>query len=194
MKKTNILELNFDLMIVLDSCRYDYFEKYNTIKGKLEKIKSVGTSTYSFIKNSKLKRYDFNIVTNNPWFTRFQMRKMNYSLGNNIITYVDTDELNECYSTMRIKYQNDYFIEKYILWICKPHIINAGKRKQYTQRLKEVIPQVQHIINDIRHLPIKILVTSDHGELFGEYGKTGHPDNYFVPELYEIPLLYVDNK
>lgn len=43
-----------------------------------------------------------------------------------------------------------------------------------------------------RKRPYKIILTSDHGELFGEYGGVMH-SNGFVPELLSVPFLVFDS-
>ncbi len=40
----------------------------------------------------------------------------------------------------------------------------------------------------------KTIITSDHGNLFGEYGLYGHPRGLYVPELLKVPLLEVDSR
>ncbi len=60
-------------------------------------------------------------------------------------------------------------------------------KKCYIDNIKRVIPVVRKLIDE---LDKPIIITSDHAELFGEYGVIGHPD-LNVPELRNVPLIYI---
>jgi len=55
-EKQNAMDREWDILILLDGCRYDYFKEYNTIKGNLKKVVSPSTGTkdwFERIINSK---------------------------------------------------------------------------------------------------------------------------------------------
>ncbi|WP_275883016.1 sulfatase-like hydrolase/transferase [Halorhabdus sp. BNX81] len=48
----DIVEEDWDNLIVLDACRYDSFRELNTISGKLEKVHSKGSMTVQFLREN----------------------------------------------------------------------------------------------------------------------------------------------
>lgn len=65
---TDIMQQDWDNLIILDACRYDTFEKKNTIEGKLTKSISKGSQSAEFISHNFLDR-DLSgtiYVTSNP--------------------------------------------------------------------------------------------------------------------------------
>lgn len=54
------MEEEWDILIVLDACRYDYFEKVydDYLEGDLEKVHSPGHNTGNWLKNSFPKKYE----------------------------------------------------------------------------------------------------------------------------------------
>jgi hypothetical protein len=65
---TDIMDEDWDNLIILDGCRYDVFEQHNTINGKLSKRKSHGSSTPEFLNGNFDNRtfHDVVYVTANP--------------------------------------------------------------------------------------------------------------------------------
>jgi len=60
-----IMEKRWDVLVILDGCRYDYFEKYNTIEGNLKKVKSPVTGTKAWLR--RITSYDCsNIIYMTP--------------------------------------------------------------------------------------------------------------------------------
>ena len=69
-KMVNVMEENWDFLIVLDACRYDYFSEVyrDFFDGKLEKIISVGCSTVEWLKRSFTDYYsDVIYISANPY-------------------------------------------------------------------------------------------------------------------------------
>jgi len=56
----------------------------------------------------------------------------------------------------------------------------------YTDNLKFVLSYVKKVVNKY-HRSRKIVITSDHGECFGEYGLSNHPCDQTVDELTVVP-------
>lgn len=69
MNRTNILQEQWDYLIILDACRYDYFERIysNYLRGQLVKKLSLGSSTVEWRDNSFTKYYDDVVyISSNP--------------------------------------------------------------------------------------------------------------------------------
>jgi hypothetical protein len=69
----NLMEENWDYAIVLDACRFDYFErvwKHYFARGELVKVTSVGSSTVGWRDRTFTDRYqDVVYVSSNPYIT-----------------------------------------------------------------------------------------------------------------------------
>lgn len=59
----------------------------------------------------------------------------------------------------------------------------------YQENLEIVLPHVDRLI---QKLSGKTVVSSDHGEAFGEYGIYGHPSGVYISPLIDIPWLTKD--
>ncbi len=60
----------------------------------------------------------------------------------------------------------------------------------YRGNLQLVLHHVRRLLGILEG---RIVITSDHGELFGEYGLFGHPERVFVPPLVNVPWLELDS-
>jgi hypothetical protein len=87
----NVLEEEWDLLLILDACRYDYFKAYNTLEGELERRESLGCCTVEWIRNTFGRRMrdalfrrersfpEIVYVSANPFISGFMLDKV---LGN----------------------------------------------------------------------------------------------------------------
>ncbi|MCF7955496.1 MAG: hypothetical protein K9M75_06820 [Phycisphaerae bacterium] len=69
MDRTNILEQQWDYLIILDACRFDYFEKNyaDYFDGELTKVKSIGSCTDEWRDRTFTSRYDDIVyISSNP--------------------------------------------------------------------------------------------------------------------------------
>jgi hypothetical protein len=65
--------------------------------------------------------------------------------------------------------------------------------KAYLDNLRIVLEAASTLVGEIKnHFRSRIIVTSDHGELLGEYGLYMHP-HYELPELCVVPWLEVED-
>jgi len=72
MKRTNVMREKWDYLIILDACRYDYFEKnyQNFLSGKLQKRNSIATTTLEWRDKSFTSYYsDIIYISTNPYIT-----------------------------------------------------------------------------------------------------------------------------
>lgn len=68
--------------------------------------------------------------------------------------------------------------------------VSVDKAKAaYKENLKKVLEEVEELTEKLEG---KKIVTSDHGNLFGERWIYGHPLGFRIPELIEIPWLEVE--
>jgi len=63
-------------------------------------------------------------------------------------------------------------------------------QQAYSDNLDLVL---EHVSQLLPHLPGKTVITSDHGELLGEWNRFGHPGHLVLTKLREVPWLEVDN-
>jgi hypothetical protein len=71
----DILEQDWDNLLILDACRYDFFERYaNKLPGRLSKVRSRASATIQFLRAnfSEKELFDTVYVTANPQLFRIQ--------------------------------------------------------------------------------------------------------------------------
>lgn len=73
-----LMEKEWDVLILLDACRYDSFSRYNTIPGRLTKIISPGSTTPEWFKNNfslKYNKKDTIYFSSNPFISSYFCKK-----------------------------------------------------------------------------------------------------------------------
>ncbi len=80
-------------------------------------------------------------------------------------------------------------ISKYLNPLRRGEVSREGAENAYIRNLQLVLLEVKKLIE---HLNGKIIITSDHGECFGEWLLFSHPGKTYVKELIEIPWLIID--
>lgn len=223
-KAVKVLNEDWDYLIVLDACRYDYFWRYNTLPGRLIKKISAGTHTVDWanqnFKNSDCSKIVY--ISPTPQISRFKLSEIGipntfYHLEeiwdkgwSEELGTVLPERINETALRLIKKYPNKRFIIHYIQphspFIGDPQLgggfrwqdeVKNGKmnieevKKAYVGNLKLVLKYVKKLFP---HLEGKVVVTSDHGEAFGELGMYSHPPRMYIKPLLEIPWLVVDQK
>lgn len=63
--------------------------------------------------------------------------------------------------------------------------------KAYEENLKITLERAEQLINELKG---RIVITSDHGNCFGEWGLNGHLRGVHVKPLAEIPWLEIDSQ
>lgn len=78
-----------------------------------------------------------------------------------------------------------------LLWAMadKKEIRRREALDAYKGNIRLVLGAVEHLVRNLRG---KVIITSDHGNLFGEYGLFGHPAGVYVPELLKVPWLELE--
>lgn len=219
-KRQGILDRDWKYLIIIDACRYDYFEKINQINGKLGKVYSVGTETGGWLKNSfkDKKCDDILYVSGTPQVSDDMLKKRvgknpfsklinvwkwgwNQELGTVHPEKVNKTVLmlndKEQYKRMIIHYIQPHspFIGEPKLGRIKWYEVKSGKlpindvKKAYEGNLKLVLRHVKELTEK---LDGKIVITSDHGEMFGEYGVYSHHKGMYTRQLMEVPWLEIE--
>jgi hypothetical protein len=189
-----IMDRDWDTCILLDACRYDYFQQESPYDNfKLSKEVSVGTDSKEFIKTvfSDREFHDTVYVTGNPFVSLLERDTFHdividdtWDVGNSQATPTQVTEAalkaHEEYPNKRIivHYMQPHFpvhhpdfthINEYITYRKSQHwpvgISRAELRDGYRANLNYVLSHVTELIDDISG---KAVITSDHGEMLGE--------------------------
>lgn len=69
LKEQEITEGKWDILIILDACRYDFFRKVygNYLPGHLKKRKSRGSGTTEWLAKTFKEVYDITYISANPY-------------------------------------------------------------------------------------------------------------------------------
>lgn len=213
-----IHKTKWDYLIILDACRYDYFKE--EWDGKVQCVKSPASETCSWLQRTFPDYYPYTIHSTNPFINSKGIGHWRYHAKDHFTRVVDlwNDLWNEEYGTVlpeSVFEATRTADPRSLVWFLQPHApyINQHRRctsqeflywkpnnkgkahyevgelqQAYKANLREVLKWVQKLIDKLHG---KIIVTSDHGELLGEYGKVGHPSNMNVPELRNVPWVVI---
>jgi len=229
----------WDILIVLDACRYDAFERVNWLEGELTKRKGFSSSTGEWIQT--LVKYDLSdtiCISANPFLStihlgttglkspfyelldawdwgwddglgtapphevtsaalemiatkpELEMMKLylHYIQPHN--PYIGDPGLKTvglCGTVM--KYKKDGVVTDKKLPGCYDALRSGQITKEYftavyDANLRRVLTSVEDMV---RLREKRKIITSDHGDCFGEHGIYGHPNDEKVPELLEVP-------
>ncbi len=217
-----IWEREWDYLIILDACRYDYFKRLNWIGGELFMMETPGADTKSFIEATfKVQRPFLGIIAGNPYFERRSgLFGFMYSGWKDIPEGCWDIEVSavraECMTNTAIKYTRMYPKMKFIIWYVQPHYPFLGNPPHHERNNKRsgveyglwvekhnkfdevklgyegnliyVLKEVERLLPNLSK---KVVITSDHGELIGEYNRFGHTRFERYPETVNVPWLEV---
>ncbi len=227
---TYVTDREWDVLIVLDACRWDTFCK--VYGKKVPYICSPGTWTGDWVKENFVcspnvrTLEDVLVVTASPWNTPayYEMNGWTYPFKDCVSVFEDgwdehlstvlpatmIDACRKAISEQHPKRLLVHFIQPHMPWIdyVQTHkittdfvndiwnMVEDGRvslpdaRKAYEENLSLVLKEVWKLVELLNGK--KIVVTSDHGNLFGEYGLFGHPARICVPELVQVPWLELE--
>lgn len=212
-------ERDWDNLIILDACRYDLFAEENTIKGDLEKRHSMASNTREFFQRELTETYPGTVyLTANPNLhpddeQRFHrvVRLWETDWDEDLNT-APPDQVAETALETASEYPNKRLVVHFVQ-PHRPFIGDTGRRlsEQYDQQtlwqqlndgtisidgttlwnayrenLRLALPHVERLVTEFEG---KTVVTSDHGNAFGEYGVYGHPARCHIPPLVTVPWL-----
>lgn len=221
-KGIEVVDRDWDNLIILDACRYDTFQEVNRIDGNLEKVNSVATSTPQWLKRNFDEKYDDIVyISGNPYVSMLARddyfdpedhfyevdHVWDHSWDDNQDT-VTPDQINARVRKLMQKYPDKKFIIHYM----QPHepfiggiefdISSQGWKERNLRWLDPKVKEayssnLEYVLNEIEEvlpgLDGKTVITADHGEiLMGKYGFVNHPKDVFLQELQEVPWFEVD--
>ncbi len=218
-----IMEEDWDNLIILDACRYDLFLETNWIEGKLEKKISRGSHTWMFMRENFKKVYlDTIYISANPfiWTKKDAFYKIFYVAPKEEIEKYGT-VLPETVAAKAKEINKKYPHKRLIVHFDQPHYPFIGKVKipnlpqknynpfyllaekkieketlwqAYKSNLERVLFVVEKLLKEFQG---KTIITSDHGESFGDFAKPfpiriwGHSGPR-IKSLIEIPWLVIE--
>lgn len=218
-----VMERDWDNLIILDACRYDSFKQLNEIEGVLEKVNSQATCTPQWLKRNFTEYYDDVVfVAGNPYVS--SIATDGYFDAEEHFFHVDhvwehgwdddsgtvtPEKMNQRIRELKEKYPEKRFIMHYL----QPHEpFIAGddfsKGDRWSGRYEKWIdPEIKKpYMNNLEYILEKleplveelegeIVISADHGEILGgKYGFIDHPKDVFLGEVCEVPWFKVSEQ
>ena len=241
-KSFNMFDEEWDVLYLIDACRYDLFEQNNQlIEGQLSKKISLASCTPEWAKKSMM-AHDLSqiiYISANPFVSRnYLIEKegmdINFFLLEELwdtgwdkkLKTVPPGEVTK----LAIKLHKKFPEKKLFVHYIQPHhpfigenalkengwedsrdmiLGNESEIKKdgniYEQLQEGKVTQEQvwtaykgnlelvlkEINDNLYHFNGKKVISSDHGDCFGEYGVYAHPGGLFIPELIEVPWFEI---
>jgi hypothetical protein len=217
----NIFNEDWDNLIILDACRYDYFKELNDIDGELESRISRGSQSSEFIRGNfqGQKANDTVYLSDNPWYA-----KLEDSLDAELcdFSFCERDAFDGTVSypstvtESAIEYAKEYPNKRLIVHYLQPHApyFNVDGTEKYrwpSKNRNDCDPQilqeayrdnVKVAISEAKKLSEKLegktVITADHGELLGErllpipLRQFQHPPGIYNDELVKVPWFITE--
>lgn len=219
--RTLVTAKEWDCLIVLDACRYDALSELWRVHGlgpgRLLPIISPGTTTLLWIKanfvNNPAKETlsDVTVVAGNPYMSRtyFDINGWEYPFQESVDVWKGgwDNEYNTVPPESVFRSTQKLGSERILVHFLQPHFpylnhpdisgsaISAGSvsleevRRGYEDNLRLVLDWSSRLTAEREGT---VVITSDHGELFGEYGLLWHPHKVYVPELFTVPWIELE--
>jgi len=130
-----IHETNWDVLIILDACRFDYFIKVNDIEGYLIQAYSPATCTVEWLKRVFNGYYDVTYISGNPIVNSVGVPIMGYRAKDHFKRIIDVwdfgwdNELSTVPPWNINKYALKYIDKKMIIHYMQPHGVYIGEPK-----------------------------------------------------------------
>lgn len=240
----DVMDADWDNLVILDACRFDVFEELNTLPGILDKRQSCGSSTEEFLKQTVDRDHlDTVYVTANPQYRVWELNGSFHDILDVWETDWDEDKgtvLPQAVTERAIEARSIYPNKRLLIHYLQPHypfIGPTGQRLPSTRRVESLIARVRgddpersidvwdqlrrgvvdkedvitayrenleltfpHIKTLNQEIDGKMVVTSDHGNLYGERvfpfisRLYGHPSHVRAKALMEIPWLEIPSE
>lgn len=236
-RAVNILDRHdeWDVLIILDGCRFDTFFQVNTLPGKLEQIVSLGSCTPEWARAALPKiPQDTIYLSGNPFVSEFYLEQWFQKIPFFKLVELWDSHWDTTYKTVTAevmfnqakKLYRKFPTHHHVIHCMQPHHpfigktrIDGGgwKRKASDVRKKETVYELlesgkitrehalkayqdnlAYILRVIAHQDWllqsgkRIVLSSDHGNCFGEYGVYSHPEKMSLPELLEVPYFQLE--
>ena len=232
----NLLRRERFVLVVLASCRYDFFaELYGRyFKGKLKAVKSPGTFTVNWwpkilyspeftnirLFHNPVPIFPHNWEFNNVKALNKHIEIVKLDFGHPLKPRSTREILKDVLSYGLSKRNVIYLMSSHFPWRCDLELSRAILRevalyeftpeeiihktlkakgipreriiKAYFLNLVETLGAVNWFLKQLSsRYSFEVVLTSDHGELLGEYHLYLHP-HYELPQLYIVPWLEVE--
>lgn len=219
----NVLDEDWDMLIILDACRYDAFEMmvpHLPFEGAFEKKLSRSSNTPKFLKRNFENRScgDILYITANPWVGRLPFYDSNKKFFD--VVNVWKKQWNKKYGTCMaksvnkevIKYRERYPDIQMIVHYIQPHHPFVGKTKLYwgSEKVERIgeddvwnHPEIRRawIDNLLYVLKYAIPIVNRYDEkivITADHGDSfrfgGHPPDLPAKELVEVPWYVIDKR
>ena len=214
---------DWDNLIVLDACRFDLWDKVNYLDGVLTPVWSPAGCTRHWADFMMKRKYpDVCMVSGSFFFNEYSSSFFYHWNGfkhawNEELEAVDPVKVVK----HAIMTKKMYPKHRLIAWFMQPHVPFLGEhslrardfgtniyllnlerlhfdarvpidyiKKGYEENLEYVLPHIERLC---KNLEGKTIITSDHGNCLGEYGKVGHEERIQenIPELRLVPWFEV---
>lgn len=228
----DIIEKDWDYLILLDACRFDQFKEVNWLPGQLRKVDSKGSSTTDWLKANFPEYYeDVLYISANPHISDQNIGGFkgtnHFFQVENVWEYgwdeeLDTVPPNKVVDA-GIKSAKKYPEKRMIVHFVQPHGPWIGEKSNGKSLNKKIGGTVKgrweldirawdavkrgeldvgeirnaaranleyvlkHVERFLRRISGDIVITSDHGESFGENFVYGHPPGVYTGVLTEVP-------
>lgn len=241
----DVMEEDWDNLLILDGCRYDVFEERNSLPGGLRRVRSRGSQSLEFMRQNFEGRtyHDTVYVSANPYTTRLTAGTFHdiWELFTDHWDHEYETVLPETVTDATVRAHEEHEDKRLVAHFMQPHIPFIGEMGQklshtglahesldvygddgqkrypvwsnlrygftdideesvweaYRENLDIVLSHVEELCEE---LPGKTVITSDHGNLFGErltpipVKGYGHPAGIRIPELVDVPWLVIEGE
>jgi len=205
---------DFDTIILLDACRFDYYIRFRKAELRL----APGNATQISIPKLFPDRYDRIYISANPYINSLgKIKPTGYNPREHFLKVInawkdgwESVDGVETVPPWRVaaeatKWQKHGY--KTIVHFIQPHAPYIGEiklrigtkrerdkskpdfdlvRKAYLSNLELVLKYAVQVVDG------RTLITSDHGELLGILGRVGHPTDLNHPKLRQIPWEVIE--
>lgn len=91
MKNISIIDEEWDNLIILDACRYDFFRDLydDYINGELKKVRSRGSTTLTWLKSNFKSYNDVDYVSSNPYINSYGVEFADFNATNRFNKIID---------------------------------------------------------------------------------------------------------
>jgi hypothetical protein len=191
----DIMDESWDILLILDACRYDYFEDINTIEGHLEKRQSPGTMSLEFMEETYFggEFHDTVYITANtfaseiPEGTFHKLINLVEDGWDEELKTVPPKEMVSATENALVEYPNKRIIAHFMqphtpflseygqeisekLYYCRDQWTKGKNKREHVQKayrenLQLILDSIQPLVEEIEN---DLVITSDHGELLGE--------------------------
>jgi hypothetical protein len=230
--RISYLDRDWDILVILDACRYDMFKKLNTFDTPAQKVHSNGTHTTEFLEQNFVDREypDLVYITASPQVARLNAEFAHVehvwkNQWDNQKRTVLPEDMTDTALSVSERFPNKRLIIHYMqphypfigpkgdeirnqidyasygsddtearIWehLAASRIDTELVQAAYEENLRLALPAVERLVS---HMTGKIVVTSDHGNIFGEQvcwlplKIYGHPPNVPAPNLTAVPWV-----